>query len=221
MDERNIAKNNIFLSMKDKGGKILLSELLVAPPSDDLLLELFSLGRGGQPFTTKSALEIMKLRLEGLTAKEVGEKLGLTLGQVNGRFQTLRVKLMSDILPDCIEIDVPGIRRLRRLDVPITSGYTKVSELLRDMPSDRELLELSISRGYIVNFNGRRTITHDDLVLLKRKEAGQRDAAIARELDVGRENIRRRLVWIRTTLRQRLGIQIDMPELFPYEESRG
>ena len=212
---------NDFLTRKAKGEKIFFSELLADPPSDDVLLELFPLGWGGQPFTTKSALEIMNLRLKGLTAKEVGEKLGLTLGQVNGRFQTLRGKLVSDILPDCIEIDVPGIRRLRGMDVPITSGYIKVSELLRDMPSDRELLELSISRGYIVNFNGRRTITHDDLVLLKRKAAGQRGAAIARELGVGRENIRRRLVWIRTTLRQRLGIQIDMPELFPYEESRG
>lgn len=102
----------------------------------------------------------MKLRLEGLTAKEVGEKLNLTLGQVNGHFQTLRIKLTCDILPDYIEIDVPGIRRLRRMDVPVTSGYTKVSELLRDMPSDQELLEMSIAHGHIVNFNGRKTITH-------------------------------------------------------------
>ena len=211
---------NDFVIRKAKGEKILLSELLATPPSDDVLLELFPLGRGGQPFTTKSALEIMKLRLEGLTATEVGEKLGLALGQVNGRFQTLRVKLTGNILPDYLEIDVPGIRRLRGMDVPITSGYTKVSELLRDMPSDQELLRMSIERGYIVNINGRRAITHDDLVLLKRKEAGQRDAAIARELGVGKENIRRRLVWIRATLRQRLGIQIDMPELFPYEQER-
>lgn len=209
--------DNSFLLQKNKGEKILLSELLEYPPSDDVLLELFPRGRGGQPYTTKSALEIMKLRLEGRTVTEVGEKLGLTLGQVNGRFQTLRVKLMGNILPDYLEVDVPGIRRLRGMDVPVTSGHKKVSELLRDMPSDQELLKMSIERGYIVNINGRRTITHDDLALLKRKEAGQRDAAIARELGVGKENIRRRLVWIRTTLRRRLGIQIDMPELFPYE----
>lgn len=202
------------------GDKILLSELLSSPPPDDVLLELFLYNRGNKPYITQSELEIMNLRLGGLTAQEIGEKLGLTTGQVSGRSQRVKARLLNDIITEFIEIDVPGIRRLRGMDVPITSGYTRVSELLRDMPSNQELLKLSAERGHIAGMNGRRTLSHSDLVLLQRKADGCRDADIVREQGVTQNNIRRRLVWIRCMLRQRLEIQIDMPELFPKETER-
>lgn len=220
VDNKSTIKENAFLNQRTKGEKILLSELLTYPPSDIVLLQLFPYSRGRQPYITQSGLAIMKLRLEGLTAKEIGEKLNLTLAQVNGRFQVTKNRLMRAILPDYIEIDVPGVRRLRGMDIPITSGYKKVSELLRDMPSDQELLDFAITRGHIPGITERRTLSHSDLLLLQRKADGCRDADIAREQGVTQNNIHHRLVWIRCMLRQRLGIQIDMPELFSYEVDR-
>lgn len=209
---------NSYLDRKAKGEKILLSELLAAPPSDEILCQLFPYNRNNRPYISQSGLEILNLRLAGLSAKAVGEKLSLTLNQVTGRFQTIRVHLMMDNIPDYIEIDTPGIRQLRRMDVPITSGYIKVSELLRDMSSDQELLKLSIARGHIIGITGRRILSHDDLTLLQRKAAGLRNTEIARERGFSDENVRRRLVWIHRTLRQKLGIQIDVPGLFPDED---
>ena len=211
---------SILMDQESKEEKPPLSELLAAPPTDDVLLELFSYSRGGRPYITQSELEIMNLRLSGLTAQEAGEKLNLTMGQVNGRFQSIKAKLLSDLILNYVEIDVPGIRRLRGMDIPISSGYTKVSELLQDMPSDQELLEIFRAHGHIAGITGRRTLSNDDLSLLQSKADGRRDIDIARERGVSRDNIRRRLVWIRYVLRQKMGIQIDRPELFPHEAAQ-
>ncbi len=99
------------------------------------------------------------------------------------------------------------------MPISITSGYTKVSELLRDMPSDQELLKLSIQRGHIVGLSGRRTLRNEDLSLLKKKLDGQTNAAIAREYGVSHDYIRQRLAWIRKKLIYDLGIQIDLEKL--------
>ena len=204
---------NIFLRRKANGEKILFSELLENPPSDDVLIDLFSYSRGGKPYISQYELEVLKMRLEGLTNQEVGEILNISSTAVNTRFSNTSKKLTSRFILDHIEIDVPGIRRLCDMPISITSGYTKVSELLRDMPSDQELLELSIQRGHIVGLSGRRTLRNEDLSLLKKKLDGQTNAAIAREYGVSHNNIRQRLVWIRKTLVNDLGIQIDLEKL--------
>ncbi len=69
----------------------------------------------------------------------------------------------------------------------------------------------------IPGINNQRTVTNKDLSLLQKKAAGLRNTDIARELGVRPELVRRRLTWIRRVLGQRLGIEIDMPELFPFE----
>lgn len=204
---------NIFLKRKANGEKILFSELLENPPSDDVLIDLFSYSRGGKPYISQCELEVLKMRLEGLTDQEVGEMLNISSTAVNTRFRNTSEKLTSRFILDYIEIDVPGIRRLCGMLISITSGYTKVSELLRDMPSDQELLKLSIQRGYIVGLSGRRTLRSTDLSLLKKKLDGQTNAAIAREYGVSHNSIQQRLARIRRIL-YGLGIQIDLQELF-------
>lgn len=58
---------NNFLEQKRKGEKILFSELLAAPPSDDVLIELFpNTLTPNRPLVTQRGLEVLKLRLEGL-----------------------------------------------------------------------------------------------------------------------------------------------------------
>lgn len=204
---------NVFLRRKANGEKILFSELLENPPSDDVLIDLFSYSRGGKPYISQYEFKILQMRLDGLTAQEVGGILNISSTVVSTRFRNTCEKLTSGFILDYIEIDVPGIRRLCGMPISITSGYTKVSELLRDMPSDQELLKLSIQRGHIVGLSGRRTLRNKDLSLLKKKLDGQTNAAIAREYGVSHNVIRQRLVWIRRTLIYDLGIQIDLEKL--------
>ena len=59
-------------------------------------------------------------------------------------------------------------------------------------------------------------LNHEDLILLQKKQAGMQNAGIARELGVRPESIRSRLMWIRNVLK-RMGVQIDLPDLFPFE----
>lgn len=207
---------NTFLKRKVTGEKILISELLAAPPTDEVLMELFPYSKDSRPYITQIGLKILKLRLDGLSITEVGKTLGLTQGQVVSRFQIIKNKFAKP-LPDYIEMDTPGLRRLCGLEVLPTSGYTKLSELLRDMPSDQELIELSIARGNTPGVKNQRALNNEDLSLLQKKAAGQRNADIARDLGVRPEAVRRQLAWIRKVLRQRLGIEIDMPDLFPFD----
>lgn len=211
---------NSFLLRKARGEKILFSELLSAPPSDEVLIELFPHRCGSRPRISQSGLEILKLRLDGLSSAEAAEKLHLTENQVVGRFQTIRTNLRIDPIPDYIELDPPALRRQRGMDILITSGYTKVSELLRDMPSEQELWEFAVARGNVPGFGTQRPLKGKDLSLLQEKAAGRRGADIARELGVRNDIVRRRLMWIRNVLRCNLGVRIDRPELFPYEEER-
>lgn len=204
---------NVFLRRKANGEKILFSELLEYPPSDDVLIDLFSYSRGGKPYISQYELVVLKMRLDGLTDQEVGEILNIPSTAVNTRFSNTCKKLNSKFIPNCIEIDVPGIRRLCGMPILITNGYKKVSELLRDMPSDQELLKLSIERGHIVGLSGRRALRNEDLSLLKKKMDGQTNAAIAKEYCVSPNYIRQRLVWIHKTIIHDLGIQIDLEKL--------
>ena len=93
----------------------------------------------------------------------------------------------------------------------------KLSELLRDMPSDQELKEFAIQRGNVSGFGTKRMLNHEDLLLVQKKQAVKRNASIARELGIRPESVRFRLMWIRNVLKRNLGVQVDLPDLFPFE----
>ena len=133
-----------------------------------------------------------------------------------GRLKNVALKLVRGPIPDYIELDIPALRKMCGMDVPTTGGYTKVSELLRDMPSEQELLEFAASRGNVPGFGDTRPINRSDLLLLQKKVAGRQNADIARELGVSGGAIHQRLTWIRRALKK-IGVQIDMPELFPHK----
>ena len=207
---------NEFLMRKVNGEKIFFSELLVDPPSDEILAELFPYGRKNAFFITQTALKVLFLKVNGLNVEEIGAKLNLTRYQVYGRLKNVALKLVRGPIPDYIELDIPALRKMCGMDVPTTGGYTKVSELLRDMPSEQELLEFAASRGNVPGFGDTRPINRSDLLLLQKKVAGRRNADIARELGVSGGAIHQRLTWIRRALKK-IGVQIDMPELFPHK----
>lgn len=186
------------------------------PPSDEILAELFPYGRKNAFFITQTALKVLILKLNGLNVEEIGAKLNLTRYQVYGRLKNVGLRLVRGPIPDYIELDIPALRKMCGMDVPTTGGYTKVSELLRDMPSEQELLEFAASRGNAPGFGDTRPINRSDLLLLQKKVAGRRNADIARELGVSGGAIHQRLTWIRRALKK-IGVQIDMPELFPHK----
>lgn len=208
---------NIFLARKANGEKILITELLEGPPSDEVLAELFPYSKTVKPYISRLGLKILKLRLDGKGNDEAGNELGLTRNQVEGRFQNIKTKFERGPIPDYIELDHPALRRLRGLEVTFTEGYMKLSELLRDMPSDQELREFAIQRGNVSSFGRQRMLNREDLTLLQKKQAGMRNAGIARELGVGAASVRGRLMWIQNVLKRKLGVQIDLPDLFPFE----
>ena len=80
---------NTLLTRKANGEKILISELLAAPPSDEVLSELFPYSRNSKPHISQLGLKILKLRLDGKDNEEAGKELGLTRNQVEGRFQNI------------------------------------------------------------------------------------------------------------------------------------
>lgn len=119
---------NEFLMRKVNGEKIFFSELLVDPPSDEILAELFPYGRKNAFFITQTALKVLFLKLNGLNVEEIGAKLNLTRYQVYGRLKNVGLKLVRGPIPDYIELDIPALRKMCGMDVPTTGGYTKVSE---------------------------------------------------------------------------------------------
>ena len=187
---------NTFLARKANSKKILISELLETPPSDEVLAELFPYSKTVKTHISPLGLTILKLRLDGIDNEEAAKVLGLTRNQVEGRFQNIKAKFERGPIPDYIELDHPALRRLRGLEVTFTEGYMKLSELLRDMPSDQELKEFAIQRGNVSGFGTKRMLNHEDLILVQKKQTVKRNATIARELGVRPESVRFRLMWI-------------------------
>ena len=135
---------NTFLTRKANGEKILISELLAAPPSDEVLSELFPYSRNSKPHISQLGLKILKLRLDGKDNNEAGKELNLTRNQVEGRFQNIKTKFERGPIPDYIELDHPALRRLRGLEVTFTDGYMMLSEPIRSYGSLPFCAEMSL-----------------------------------------------------------------------------
>lgn len=139
---------NKFLEIKERGETILFSELLKDIPPDHILIDLFPNKRNPVRLLVSHAeLEVLSLRLKGFTQAEIAEQLGITPGQVAYRSKEVTNALYMK-LPPYICVDIPALRRILRVPRELT-GYKLLSELLRDMPSDEELMRLFIERGSI------------------------------------------------------------------------
>lgn len=205
--------NELLRKIKN-GEKIFFSELLADITSDEILCNIFPYSQSNWPYLSQSGLEIFKLRIEGLNWEDISERLQLSESLAQGRFYSVKMKLTYGPIPACIEIDVPAIRRLRDMSVPITKAPTRVSELLRDMPSDEELRQLFLERGNIIT-KKMRLLTNEDLILLQKRADGWTFVAIAKELGIGCDVLRKRFMKMLILLQINLGIRIDRPELFP------
>lgn len=202
---------NRLLEKKECGNTILFSELLKDIPSDDVLAELLPAPlMPGKPFITKRGLEVLKLRLEGLRQPEIAERLGLTRGQVA---RASRMAIDCRYAPPYIDIDVPSLRRLLGLDQKNIIGYTKLSELLRDMPSDEELVQLFVDRGNTIRPGGTTPPTNKDLQLLQMRCQKRTYAEIGSVTEMNARQTQHQIVLTLQRLRRDFRIEIDVPEL--------
>ena len=195
--------------------KILFSELLANIPSDEVLTELLpDPYRPQRALTTHSGLEVLKLRLEGLDTAQTAERLHMTLSQADHRLRKT-VRQLTRYIPENIVIDIPALRKILEIQpFHFTGRYTKLSELLRDMPSDEVLFQLDRERGNLTGGRKRHRVSNQDLYLLQQRLAGHTYRSIGEELGMSPKAVRHRILRIKVGLRWYLAVDLDVPALF-------
>ena len=209
-----------FRERIERGETILFSEILKHIPSDEVLAHLFPDPYSqGQPAITHFGLEVLELRLQGLKQVQIAEKLQTTKSRVAYWSQMTMNSLHKDCL-DHVEVDIPALRRLLNLERLPEGRYTKLSELLRDMPSDEELERLDKARGNLGGETKRRHVTQKDLYILRQRLDGRSYDSLCAELGWSRAQVRRNMQGTRMRLIRDLRVELDVPQLFkPYKPS--
>lgn len=202
-----------FLAMREHGETILFSDLLAEIPSDDVLCVLFPpQKKTWKQLATKRGLEILKLRLNGFRQPEIAEKMGLTPSQVAYASAMIKNSLYKSV-PPYIDVDIPSLRKILGLEPKKRVGYTKLSELLQDMPSDEELLALFVERGNIVRPGGKPAPTNRDLQLLKMRNQDRSYDSIGEETGTDAKEVYRQISLTLNRVLRDLRIDLDVPSL--------
>ena len=92
--------------------------------------------------------------------------------------------------------------------------YTKLSELLQELPSDDELCQLDRERGNLPARSTRRCVTQKDLYILRQRLEGRSYDSICKELGWDRVRLQRHIQATRMRLIRDLRIELDVPQLF-------
>ncbi len=202
-----------FLEMKERGEIIRFSELLSEIPSDDVLLELFpDPQRPHKLLVNHRQLEVLKLRLNGLRLPEISEQLGFTPSQT-AYASAMAAKSLFRRIPPYMDADIPALRKLLGMPPKERTGYTKLSELLRDMPSDEELLNLFMERGNTVQYRRKTPPTNQDLQLLQMRSQEQSFAEIGEKVGADAEQVHSKISLTLKRILRDLRIDLDVPAL--------
>lgn len=196
---------------------ILFSEILEHIPSADQLIKLFpSPLDPGKTHINPFGLEVLKLRLEGLTLKQISEQLDAPYHRVRYWSQTVKNCLINGHIADHVIVDIPALQVLLHMEVSVPTRYSKLSELLRDMPSDEYLAQLDQRYGKLCR-SGRHQppLTRQDLYILQQRASGRTYKDIGEELEISQDVLRRRVRTARRILQWNFKIELDIPELFP------
>ena len=94
------------------------------------------------------------------------------------------------------------------------TGYTKLSELLQELPSDDELCQLDWERGKLPARSIRGYVTQMDLYILRQRLEGRSYGSICEELGWDRVRLQRHIQTTRMRLIRDLRIELDVPQLF-------
>ena len=204
---------NKFLMMKERGDTILFSDLLAEIPDDDVLRKLMPNPYSpDKRYITHRGMKVLKLRLDGLRQPEIAEQLNMRPGQVAYVSASITNCLYMGV-PSYIDIDIPALRRILKLDLKEPSGYTRLSDLLRDMPSDDELKRLYAERGNVIRKNSTLIPTRQDLQLLKLRANGSSYESIGAEFRMDGKTIQHQVSLTLERLRRSMGIELDVPAL--------
>ena len=112
-------------------------------------------------------------------------------------------------------IDIPALRKILGIQpFHFTGRYTKLSELLRDMPSDEVLFQLDRERGNLTGDRKRHRVSNQDLYLLQQRQAGRTYRSIGEELGMSPKAVRHRILRIKVGLKWYLAVDLDVPTLF-------
>ena len=221
--KQNIKQANTSYPNSNHGQRqesVLFSEILEHIPPADQLSEFFPAPTDPYKSDIKPfGLEVLKLRLEGLTLKQISDQLGVSYGRVRYWSQKVKNCLINGHISQRVTVDIPALRRLLRMEVSAPVKYTKLSELLRDMPSDEELAQLDRRYGKLPIAGKRQSpFTHQDLYILQQRQAGRTYQSIGQELGISQDVLRRRILTARRILQWNLKIKLDMPESFSSEK---
>lgn len=204
---------NKFLEMKERGEEIPFSILLDDIPPDHILIKLFPNAYNPRRLlVSHSGLEVLNLRLKGFTQAEIAEQLGLTSSQVAYRSKEIKNALHMNV-PPYIHVDIPALGRLLTVPWELT-GYTLLSELLEDMPSDEELKRLFLERVNIRGGKRGAAPTNRDLQLLKMRAEKQSYISIGEAMGMEAKEVQHQISLILKRIRRDLQIKLDVPGLY-------
>ena len=196
---------------------ILFSEILENIPPQDQLIDLFPTpGYPGKTCIKPFGLEVLRLRLQGFTLKQIAEQLGVSYHRVSYWSQTVKNCLHNGHISDRVIVDIPAMQSILPVDIFPPPKYTKLSELLQNMPSDEELLQMNQRYEKLCRAGKRQqALTQQDLYILQQRQSGRTYTEIGHELGMSTDVLRRRIRRTRRILQWTLKIELDVPELFP------
>lgn len=200
--------------MDAKSDSILLSALLNDLPSDKQLTAIFPHPNYyNRPYIPHDALLILKFKIEGCSQKEIASKLQKHENYISYWYKKTKLRLIQEN----VVIDVPAISKLFGLG--FQSGKNiRLSDLIKDMPSDNQIKQLYADCGYIRERSKRRLLNQEDLYMVQQVIAGQSHASIARSLNINSNVVhcKFRAIYLRLVLD--LKIEVDIPNIFPQQK---
>ena len=138
----------------------------------------------------------------------------MTLSQTDHRLRKT-VRQLTRYIPENIVIDIPALRKILGIQpFHFTGRYTKLSELLRDMPSDEVLFQLDWERGNLTGGRKRHRVSNQDLYILQQRLAGHTYRSIGAELGMSPKAVCHRILRIKAGLKRYLSVDLDVPGLF-------
>lgn len=125
---------NKFLEMKERGETILFSDLLKDIPPDDVLAELFPvLSDRKRPLVTHREMQVLKLRLDGLTQAGIAEELQLTPAQTSYSSAKIKNALHKNV-PPYVKVDIPALGKILCVDTSSPAQCTIRAERVAAPP---------------------------------------------------------------------------------------
>lgn len=207
--------------MSKKAQRILLSDLLENPPSNEVLAGLIpDPAHAGQPYIRKELLQALNLRCKGYSISEVAQRLSVSNGRISA-WTLSALRSLRQWVPTNLEIDVLAVRRWLGLSVSVASKYGKMSVLLDANPTDEELREEFVALGFVDGLTLHSYPSNRDLCIVRARAAGKTHVQIGEEFGTTAKMVRTKLVRAYWYFQRDLRLEMDIPDIFPQQRTEG